>query len=81
MASYRKVQNVAKSITPPGAGLDKIVLKTMKTISDIVGSTLGPGGRSVLIERQEHGMPPVVTKDGVTVHKSLGFQNSTQQLI
>ena len=79
--SYAKVKSVAKKITPEGPELDKIVLKTMKRISTVVGATLGPGGRPVIIERQEMNMPPVITKDGVTVFKSLGFQDPTEQVI
>jgi chaperonin GroEL len=47
----------------------------MKTISTVVGGTLGPGGHPVLIERPEYGLPPIVTKDGVTVFRALGFQD------
>ena len=79
--SYRKVQNVGKIVVPPGDRLQEIVLKTSKKISAIVGATLGPGGRSVILERQENGMSPIVTKDGVSVFKSLGFQDPIQQLI
>ena len=37
--------------------LTKITLDTLKVCSDLVGSTLGPGGSPVLIESQEHGVP------------------------
>jgi len=53
----------------------------MKTCSDIVGATLGPGGMPVLIERQEVGLPPMITKDGVTVFRNLGFVDSTSHVI
>jgi chaperonin GroEL len=53
----------------------------MKTCSDVVGSTLGPGGMSVVIERQEERLPPMITKDGVTVFKNLGFANSAAQVL
>lgn len=72
---YQKVQSVAKRIQTQGDALDKVVLDTMQTISEAVGATLGPGGRQVLIERQEHNLPPMITKDGVTVFRSLGFRN------
>jgi len=73
---YAKTKSVAKYVEASGTRLDKIVLSTMATISQVVGGTLGPGGRPVLIERYEHNLPPFLTKDGVTVFKSLGFQNS-----
>lgn len=53
----------------------------MKVCADVVGSTLGPGGMSVVIERQEERLPPMITKDGVTVFKNLGFDNSSQHVI
>ena len=78
---YKKSKSVAKTITVKGPGLSKIVLDTLKTVSDIVGATLGPGGRQVLIERQEFNMGPICTKDGVTVFRSLGFRDATKQCI
>lgn len=82
MPSYLKVQSVAKKmLTCEGLELNRVTLNTMHTISALVGSTLGPGGRQVLIERQEYGMAPVVTKDGVTVFRSLGFRDPTAQTI
>ncbi len=79
--SYRKVKSVAKDMTVQGPGLERVVLETMRTIATIVGATLGPGGCPVLIERQEVGMPNMVTKDGVTVFRNLGFTNATQHAI
>jgi chaperonin GroEL len=35
----------------------------------------------VLIERQEHNLPPMVTKDGVTVYRALGFDDPAAQVI
>ena len=61
--------------------LENTVLDTMKVISDLVGSTLGPGGHSVLLERQEHDLPNFVTKDGVTVFKSMGFSDPVKHAI
>jgi chaperonin GroEL len=61
--------------------LDHTVLDTMKTISDLVGSTLGPGGHSVLLERQEHDLPNFVTKDGVTVFRAMGFSDPVKHAI
>lgn len=79
--SYHKVKSVGKKITPLGQGLDEVVQRAMKIASDLVGATLGPGGMPVLIERQEFGLPPTVTKDGVTVFRALGFEDSTSQVI
>lgn len=73
--SHRKIKSVAKMMVPSGDRLDGLILDTMKTIADLVGSTLGPGGKVVAIERQEFGVPDLVTKDGVTVFRALGFDD------
>jgi chaperonin GroEL len=53
----------------------------MYEISRVVGATLGPGGKPVLIERYEHDLPPIITKDGVTCFRALGFRDATKQVI
>jgi chaperonin GroEL len=78
---YQKAKSVSKQVQARGPALDRTILETMKTISNIVGATLGPGGRQVLIERQEEGLPPMVTKDGVTVFRSLGFTDDAAHCI
>lgn len=78
---YLKTKTPAKQVTIKSQKLDDIILNTMKTISSIVGGTLGPGGQPVLIERQEYAIGPMVTKDGVTVFKSLGFTDPTAHCI
>jgi len=78
---YKKVKSTGKRIEVKGPRLKKVILETMKTISDIVGSTLGPGGQVVLIERYENGVPPIITKDGVTVFQSLGFEDAAAHVI
>lgn len=78
---YGKVKSVSKQVVTKGKALDSAILETMKTVSSIVGATLGPGGQPVLIERYEHGLPAMVTKDGVTVFRSLGFDDSTRHCI
>ena len=78
---YKKVKSSAKIINVKGEALTKLVLDTLGTISSIVGATLGPGGRGVLIERYEHNLPPTVTKDGVTTMRALGFTDPTKHVI
>ncbi len=78
---WTKVKSVSKRVVLPGPDLNKVVLNTMKRIADVVGATLGPGGRPVLIERQEYGMPGMVTKDGVTVFRSLGFRDPVEHSV
>lgn len=63
------------------AEIRKIVLRAMKRVSDIVGSSLGPGGKNTLIEADYAGLPNKNTKDGVTIFKSLGASNSYEHLV
>lgn len=77
---YQKIKSVAKSVRTKSPELTTLVHNTMRTIADIVGGTLGPGGRPVLIERGEQ-LPAAVTKDGVTVFRSLGFTDPTAHVV
>lgn len=77
----RKVKTSPKIFVSDNDHLKKLVLNTMIKISDIVGSTLGPSGRNVLIESDYPGIPNKNTKDGVSVFKSLGSSNSYEHLI
>jgi len=69
----------AKSITHDRTKITDIVTQTMESMGAIVGATLGPGGRTVLIERDS--LSPLVTKDGVTVAKSIGVDNAEANII
>jgi len=68
-------------MTRKGPELQRLVLETLKTCSDLVGATLGPGGQNVVIEHQEVDLPPVITKDGVTVFRALGFDNASAHVL
>lgn len=52
----------------------KELLKGVKDVSKVVCSTLGGCGRPVVISR-ENGLPPIITKDGVTVARHLRFRD------
>lgn len=54
------------------------LLKGVNTLADAVSVTLGPKGRNVLIE-QQFGSPKI-TKDGVTVAKSIILQDKFEDL-
>lgn len=75
--SYEKTK--AKSIIADRAEIKNIVHDTINKMATVVGSTLGPGGRCVIIERD--GLAPLVTKDGVTVAKALGVANAEANII
>ena len=74
---YEKTK--AKEIVHEKDELKDAVYKTLEQMSTIVGATLGPGGRPVLIERD--GQAPLITKDGVTVAKSLGVAEARNNVI
>jgi chaperonin GroEL len=79
--SIRKAKSAAKSYLSDQDQLKKIVLRTMKKVSDIVGSSLGPGGRVTLIEESLPNIPNRLTKDGVTIFKNLGSPDAYEHLI
>lgn len=60
-------------------GRDKLV-KGISTIAKAVKSTLGPSGQTVLIESPHHTHGITVTKDGVTVAKSVDLLDPVENL-
>ena len=60
-------------------GRDKL-LSGITTISRAVKSTLGPLGKTVLIESQNHTGGITITKDGVTVAKSIDLEDAVENL-
>lgn len=57
---------------------DKI-LRGVNLIGDVVGSTIGPFGRNVLIERRIH-LVPIVTNDGKRVAKALNPKDPVERM-
>lgn len=56
----------------------RALLEGARILADAVKVTLGPGGMNVVIEQE--GGPPVVTKDGVTVAKSVNLRGKYENL-
>lgn len=73
------VKSKTKDIVDDSKELEGIVSDTLNKICNIVSRTLGPGGRPVLIERD--GLPPLVSKDGVTVVKALGLPTAAHNIV
>ena len=69
----------AKDVTTDKAEIKRIVQSALSEMSTVVGSTLGPGGRTVLIERDN--LAPLATNDGVTVAKAVGMANAQASVI
>lgn len=79
--AYRVAKSAPKIFMTNGPELQELVMNTMGRIADAVGSSLGPGGRPSLIEPDLPGLPPKITKDGVSIFKSLGAQGAYEHLI
>ena len=73
------IKSKTKDIVDSPKELNEIVTSTLSKMAAVAGRTLGPGGRPVLIERE--GLPCLVTKDGVTVIKSLGLPNAAANTV
>ena len=61
---------IPKNLTFGSAGREKLIQGISK-ISRAVKSTLGPRGKTVLIESPDHVGGITITKDGVTVAKNI----------
>jgi chaperonin GroEL len=57
----------------------KSLFKGLEVVAHAVGATLGPKGRTVLIQ-QDPNSSPVVTKDGVTVSKSVRLKSPIERM-
>ena len=55
------------------------LIKGANALADAVRVTLGPKGRNVVIQNN-HGAPPIVTKDGVTVAKFVGLKDPVEHM-
>lgn len=79
--SVRKVKTPSKIYTSNLDNLEEIIVETVDEIDALVGSSLGPGGRNVIIESDLPGIPNKNTKDGVTIFKSMGAEDAYKHLI
>ncbi|GAB2225525.1 hypothetical protein Droror1_Dr00006321 [Drosera rotundifolia] len=61
-----------------GVGARAALLQGVNELAEAVKVTMGPKGRNVIIERSHKG--PRVTKDGVTVAKSIKFDNKAKNV-
>ena len=68
-----------KNLAFDDEGRQKLI-KGIKKISHAVKSTLGPRGQTVLIESEQHLNGITVTKDGVTVAKSIDLLDPIENL-
>lgn len=63
--------------------LQEKILSGVEKLSNLVSSTLGPGGRNVILQQKDK--RPIITKDGVTVAKFVDledpFENAGAQIL
>ncbi|OWM62803.1 chaperonin CPN60-2, mitochondrial-like [Punica granatum] len=71
-------RNYAAKEVKFGVEARALMLKGVEELADAVKVTMGPKGRTVVLE-QSFGAPKV-TKDGVTVAKSIEFKNRTKNV-
>ena len=62
-------------INSGGNSLLKDLVSGVNKTASIVGKTLGPKGKNVILKEKDK--KPIVTKDGVTIAKFLNFENVT----
>src|ERR1700680_4857781 len=79
--SHRKAKTTPKVFISDRELIKKKVLDITKRIADIVGCTLGPGGRTVLLESDLQGVSHRVSKDGTGVFSNLGAIDSIDHVI
>ena len=70
---------IPKNLEFDQSGRDKLIQGITK-ISKAVKSTLGPRGKTVLIESPEHIGGMTITKDGVTVANSIFLEDPVENL-
>lgn len=70
---------IVKEIHPEETGREKLK-RGIKKMTEAVGSTMGPMGRTVLIESERHTGGITTTKDGVTVAKSINLYDPVENL-
>lgn len=73
--SYRKAKTAPKVYLSDKTKIQSIVLETMNDISNLVGGTLGPGGKVMLLESDHVGISDRISKDGISVFLSMAHQN------
>src|ERR1700678_3644160 len=73
--SYRKAKTAPKKYLSNKHKIQALVLETMNDISDLVGGTLGPGGKVMLLESDHSDISDRISKDGISVFMSMAHQD------
>jgi chaperonin GroEL len=70
---------IVKKVHLGDSGQEKLK-KGIRILTEAVASTMGPGGRPVIMESEHHVGGKTVSKDGVTVAKAINVFDATEQL-
>jgi chaperonin GroEL len=79
--SHRKAKTTPKVFISDRELIKKKVLNITGRIAEIIGGTLGPGGKLVLIESDLPGVQNRVSKDGFNVFSGIGAIDSVDHVI
>jgi chaperonin GroEL len=79
--AYRKAKTAPKVYLSNTDKIQQLVLETMEDISNLVGSSLGPGGKVTLLESDHQDIQDRITKDGISIFMSMAHQNSFKHSI
>lgn len=79
--SHRKAKTTPKVFISDRELIKRKVLNITERIAEIIGGTLGPGGKLVLIESDLEGVTNRVSKDGTGVFSNLGAIDSIDHVI
>lgn len=75
------MSNKPDRLVSHGLTAKEALVEGVTTLLNAVASTMGPGGRNVLIQKPgSRTSAPVVTKDGVTVANSIQVSDNTQNM-
>ncbi len=70
---------IVKRVYNSNTGREKLK-NGVRILAEAVGSTLGPGGRPVILESENHTEGLTVTKDGVTVANSINLYDPVENM-
>ena len=71
----RKCKTAPKIYLSNKAQIQSLVLETMNDISELVGGSLGPGGKVYLLESDYQDISDRISKDGISIFMSMAHQN------
>lgn len=74
-----KIEEVRSTKVIFSSDARKSLFQGMQTVAHAVGCTLGPRGKCVLIQ-QDPNSQPIITKDGVTVSKSIHLKTPIERM-